>query len=212
MKTLLWAISKINSGAATLHSCCLPTLMSCIFPFPWPTHFLGSQTFLGTGYMHRHTGARWTALSHSLGCLGVSQPQPGKQIVPLAQYRSLAVSLASPFVLCPTEYAKGFLPQQKNKLWWVLTCLCKHVFMTAAFKSQLLTSVCIICSWSWSSLKAQLCSDSEANIFPKTIIFSRKVTIFLIWFCLLDGKQGGVIFLSCQASQDRGGLGLNYFS
>lgn len=34
MKTLQWAISKINSRAAMSRSPCVSMLMSCIFPFP----------------------------------------------------------------------------------------------------------------------------------------------------------------------------------
>lgn len=107
---------------------------------------------------------------------------------------------------------KDFCPSKKNKLGesW---CACANMslWLLPSNRSSCLC-LCIICSWSWSSLKTQPCSNSEADISPKTIIFSRKVSLFLIWFCLLDGKQGGVSFPTCQASRDQGGLGLNYFS
>lgn len=169
-KTLLWAISKINSWADTLHSLCLPTLMSCRFPFPL-AHTLPWITDISGHRVHEQT-YRCTLdfFSHSHGCLGISQPQPGQQIIPSAQYSSLAVSLASLFVLCPTEYE--FLPQQKSKLWWVLVCLCKRVFMAAVFKSQLLPL-------SASSVRVALWRHNRAQtlrlvFFPKPLFSIEK--------------------------------------
>lgn len=107
--------------------------------FHWPTHFLGSFLGISGHRVHEHTyRCTLNFFSHSQGCLGISQAQPGQQIVLSAQYRTLAVGMASLFVLYPMEYGNKFLSQQKKKLWWVLMCLCEHVFMAAAFKSQFL--------------------------------------------------------------------------
>lgn len=132
MKTLQWAISKINSGAAMSHSLRVSTLMSCIFPLPLAHTLPWITDILGTLY------TRTELLFPQSGLSGHKSALLWKADGPISTVLPLAVSLASSFVLCPIEYAKGFLTQQKNKLWWGLMCLCKHVVKAAAFKSQLL--------------------------------------------------------------------------
>lgn len=52
MKTLQWAISKINSGAAMSHSLHVSTLTSCIFPLPLARTLPWITDILGTSHRH----------------------------------------------------------------------------------------------------------------------------------------------------------------
>lgn len=107
MKTLQWAISKINSGSAMSHSLRVSTLTSCIFPLPLACTLPWITDVLGTS--HRHA----ELLFPQSGLSGHKSAPLWKAAARISTVLPLAVSLASSFVLCPIECAKGFLAQQK---------------------------------------------------------------------------------------------------